>query len=197
MQSFPLQWPVSWQRTKNPKRSRFGSSQNKPSIAYASDIILAELKRLTGSSEDIIISSNLKYKNNGVPYSGQKEPTDQGVAVYFMMEKEQIVIACDSFDKIGCNLYAIGKTIEAMRSIDRWGCSELLKRAFTGFKALPMPAQQNWWEVLKCSEASDVVIVKSCYRQLVKKYHPDNQDTGNVQLFQEVQFAWDNCPHSK
>lgn len=190
-EAYPLQWPVSWKRIRHTRRSRFGSYNSKPSIAVATDLIMEELRRLTGSSRDIIISTNLRYKDNGSPYSNQKEPADQGVAVYFMMDKKQMVIACDSFDKIGCNLYAIGQTIKAMRGIERWGCSELLQRAFTGFQALPAPAQRNWWDILSCAETSDLNHIKSCHRHLAKKYHPDNKDTGNTAMFQEIQFAYE------
>lgn len=196
-EAYPLQWPVTWKRSSKPTHSRFGKWNAKPTIAQGADLIREELRRLTGSSADIIISTNLKYKNDGTPYSNQREPEDQGVAVYFMMDKKQMVIACDSFNKIGCNLYAIGKTIEAMRGIDRWGCSELLQKAFTGFAALPMPAQRNWWDILECKEDSDSVIIKGQYRRLAQMYHPDKPVTGNQAKFQEVQFAYEQAVKAK
>src|ERR1700743_521400 len=138
IEAYPLTWPDGWKRTNNPQRSRFGKGiYHKPSIAVGKDKILDEVRRLGG--KDVIISTNLKLKLDGLPYSNQSEPTDRGVAVYFTKRingtDEPMCIAFDLFDKIGCNLYAIGSSIEAMRSMERWGCSEMLNRAFTGFKA--------------------------------------------------------------
>lgn len=195
-EAYPLQWPVGWRREKSPKHSRFGTYMNKPSIHQGTQFIIEELKRLTHSSQDVIISTNLKLRNDGLPYSNQRTPEDQGVAVYFMMKGKQMVIACDSFKNIGCNLYSIGKTIEAMRGIERWGCSELLQRAFTGFQSLPMPSQRQWWEVLEVSEQATTDQIKDAYKNMAKKYHPD-MPGGTKEKFQEIQFAYEIAIKSK
>lgn len=174
--NYPLQWPVTWPRTKSPTWSRFGSGGQRPSIAKASDFIQDEIRKLGG--KDLVISTNLKYKSDGFPYSGQKEPLDKGAAVYFKYKGESMVLACDTFDKIGCNIYAIGKTIEAMRSIERYGCSELLNKAFTGFKALPSGQEKTpWFVMLGVTEESSIEDIKKVYIQLAKKYHPDLNPT--------------------
>src|SRR5262249_289232 len=104
-EQYPLTWPVGWPRTQHPNRSHFGKLNDKPSIAKASNFLLQEVKRLTGSSR-VVVSTNLRYKQDGMPYSNQREPDDQGVAAYFIYGGEQMVIACDSYDRIGCNIYA-------------------------------------------------------------------------------------------
>lgn len=140
-----------------------------------------------------IISSDLRLRQDGLPYSTQKTPDDQGVAVYFMWNNEQMVIACDTFDLIGCNLWAVSKTVEAMRGIERWGCSELLNRAFTGFKALPAAATiiTNWWDVLECDEFSFELEIRKAYRDAAKQYHPDNQMTGDEVKFKAIRAAYE------
>lgn len=194
----PLQWPAGWKRTARPVRSRFGKWNKKPSIAEASLFLEAELQRLTGSNK-FILSSNLKYKADGLPYSNQKEPPDQGAAVYFKMadstggKDHEMTIACDSFDKMGCNIYAIALTIEAMRGISRWGCSELMNRAFTGFQALPEKASiSSWRTVLEVDEIISVEELKNIYRTLCKKYHPDVAG-GNAEKFIQVQRAYEDA----
>lgn len=198
MEAYPLQWPLGWQRTVSPKRSRFGTYNSKPTIYSATTKIINEIRMLTKTKDDIVISTNLKLKNDGLPYSNQKEPADQGVAVYFKMNGESMVIACDSFDKIGCNLYACALTIQAMMGIDRWGCSELLKRAFTGFKALPEKTnKKSCWEVLGIERTIDSPTIRRAYAAKVKVVHPDNKDTGNNESFLELQQAYMEALNSK
>ena len=194
-EAYPLQWPGGWKRSLYPIDSRFGSWNNKPSIAKATDKIQEEMRLFGGTN--LIVSSDLKLKLNGFPYSNQKTPSDPGVAVYFTYDKEQRVIACDSFNKIGCNLWAIAKTIEALRGIDRWGCSEIIAKAFTGFTALPEHAsasvgKRNWWEILRVSRnhTNTKEQMKSWYNYILKKYHPDNPDTGDQSEFIEIQKAY-------
>lgn len=186
-EAYPLQYPNGWKRTQQPEPSRFGSWNNKPSIHKATQKIIEEMRLFGGT--DLIISSNLKLKKDGLPYSNQKQPEDQGVAVYFNWQKEQKVIACDTFDNIGCNLWAIGKTIEAMRGIDRWGCSEIITKAFTGFTALPERTSSEWWEILGVEPTASPEEIKRKYRQLVKKHHPDI--TGNDIHFKRIKEAYE------
>lgn len=176
-EAYPLQWPPSWKRSNNPETSRFGSWNSKPSIAKASQEIQLELNRF-GATE-IIISTNLKYRQDGLPYSNQRQPDDKGVAVYFIKDGQQLVIACDTFDKIGCNLWAIGKSIGAIRAIERWGCSEIVAKAFTGFLALAETTQENWWNVLEVSETATADEIKKAYHRLAKVYHPDKGNDGS------------------
>lgn len=187
----PLQWPEGWKRTIYPIDSRFGSWNDKPTIARATDKILHEMNLFGG--EQIIISTDLRLKKDGLPYSNQKTPDDPGVAVYFNYDNEQKVIACDSFNKIGCNLWAVAKTIEAMRGIDRWGCSEIINKAFTGFTALPQFAGEsvgNWWNILDVEETTPPHLIKLQYKRLVRMYHPDNKNTGNAEMFMKFQNAY-------
>jgi hypothetical protein len=182
----PLQWPSGWQRSPSPRHSSFGVGNSKPSIARATDKLMKEIRLMGGTH--IVVSSNLRLKNDGTPYSSQREPDDQGVAVYFTYQGQQRVVACDSYARCGCNLFAIAKTIEAMRAIDRWGCSEILARAFTGFAALPPPCE-HWSTVLDVIEELDNLdVLKSAYRQKVKQHHPDNG--GDATRFQQVQQAY-------
>lgn len=181
-EAYPLSWPVGWKRTAHPIRSRFGSWNDKPSVAKASNKVLHEIELLGGSSP--IISSNMKLKKDGFPYSKQPKMEDMGIAVYFTWEGEQKVIACDSYDLLGCNLWAIAKTIEAMRGIDRWGCSEILNRAFAGFKALPEKASEGIPQFFNGLREEGEI--KSRFRELAFKYHPDTGTESNPALWTEL-----------
>lgn len=101
----------------------------------------------------------------------RREPDDQGVAVYFDRKGRRQVLACDQYTTIGDNIRAIGKTIEALRGIERWGASDMLDRAFTGFEALPAP--DPWWTVLDVARDADIDDVHAAYRRKAKTMHPN------------------------
>ena len=164
-QAFPLQWPAGLQRTRSPSRSAFGEFNIGSQSAFVRDQV-----RLMGGSLPVV-STNLELRNDGLPYANQRQPADRGVAVYFQRRGKSMVFACDQWDKIEHNLRAIGKTIEALRGIERWGSSDLMERAFSGFEALPAPEQ--WWQVLGVSERASEADVTAAYRAKARAAHPD------------------------
>lgn len=186
----PLSWPTGWPRTKHPKTSRFGSWNRKPTVHEGTSYVLNELRLMKAT--DIIISTNLQLRKDGLPRSGQITPKDAGVAVYFTHENEQRVLACDAFNTVGDNLHAIGKSVEAMRGLDRWGCSEILNRAFTGFKALPESTGHGirpWHEVLDVApNARSEDVIKS-YKKKVRELHPDANPMASKEAWHELQNA--------
>ncbi|WP_236547726.1 J domain-containing protein [Sphingomonas sp. AX6] len=96
---------------------------------------------------------------------------DPGVAVYFKRKGRDGVFACDKYDQLHDNIRAIGKTAEAMRGIERWGASEMLDRAFTGFEALPAP--DAWWTILGVDQSAAPAAIDTAYRKLARDAHPD------------------------
>ncbi len=193
IEAYPLSWPEGWARTSRPKGSVFGDREKrvKPSIHKGISKVQHEIKLMKGTN--LIISSNLILGNKGLPHSSQRMPEDCGIAIYFEWKGEPMVIASDNYNKPGCNLWAIGKTIESMRGIERWGCSELLNRAFTGFKQLPAKSEivtNNWNDILSVSmNATKDEIIKA-YREKAKIYHPDN-DTADTEMFLLVKDAYE------
>src|SRR4051812_39644503 len=109
--AWPLHWPIGWPRCKNPTRATFGAvrvvtstynpqtkwKQRKAlTIAEARDRLLDELSRLHASA--VVISTNIRTRNDGLPYSNAAEPDDGGVAVYFRLKGQPRVLACDKWD---------------------------------------------------------------------------------------------------
>ena len=68
-----------------------------------------------------MISTNLKLRLDGLPRSDQATPADPGVAVYFELDGKTIVLACDKWNRVADNIYAIAKHVDALRGQDRWG----------------------------------------------------------------------------
>lgn len=174
--AYPLQWPTGWERAKFPRPSSFQDH----SMAYATGYLLDELRKLGASH--VVLSTNVQLRRDGLPYSGRKPPEDRGVAVYFRLYDESQCMPCDKWNRVECNIWAIAKSIEALRGLERWGAKEMVKASFQGFKALPQNATQpkvNYFE--GCETEQDI---KDRFRELSKSYHPDNGE--NPELFMDM-----------
>lgn len=183
----PLQWPPGWNRTQHRIESRFKAVTSKALTA-----LTAEIGRLGGSS--VVISTNLPLKADGT-FRQDRDPIDPGAAVYFRRNGKDVVFACDQFDEVRENLYAIAKTIEAMRAIERYGASELVDRAFSGFLGLPAVASQgeDCWGVLGLAPMSSESVVRLVYRDLARKLH--NAGAADVE-FTRINIARDEAIRS-
>jgi hypothetical protein len=156
-QKYPLAWPVGQPRTDYRMHARFGTRgmntgngwrQTKSlTIAQAMDRLRHEVKSMgVDFEDDCIVSSNLKLNMSGLPRSDQGEPTDPGVAVYWISENGPRVMAIDLYKKVADNIAAVARTLEYMRGIERHGGKHIQERAFTGFTALPPP--ESCWKIL-------------------------------------------------
>lgn len=54
-----------------------------------------------------------------------------------------------------------------------------------------MAEKRDFYETLGVSKSASKDEIKSAYRKLAKKYHPDNKETGDEAKFKEVQEAYD------
>jgi len=196
MEAYPLTWPAGWKRlSSNVYRSR---AAFKTSLTVARDELMNELK-LIGAS-DIILSTNVALRRDGLPYAGMAQPSDPGVAVYFKTRRyanfqsivESKVIACDKWNKVEDNIQAVRLTVNAMRGMARWGCSEVLDRVFTGFAALPPPvaAKRAWHEVLSIRLDATPGEIQCARNILAKRFHPDSGSEPNSARMAEVNEAF-------
>ena len=141
------------------------------SIAQGTERVLNVLNQM-GFNTSVVISSNLALRNDGLPRSGQREPDDSGVSVFWGNGQRARCIAVDQYDRVADNLAAIAATLEAMRAIERHGGAAILERAFTGFVALPAP--ESWWQVLGLSGPSaQREDIEQAHRRLIMQHHPD------------------------
>lgn len=163
-EAYPLAWPVGWPRTKEPQKARFDGT-----FARIRSELFAEIERMGG--QHIVLSTNIPLRRDGLPYASVREPTDTGVAVYFLRRKKQMVFACDRWSTVQDNMRAIQKTIDAIRGIERWGASEMMERAFQAFEALPPPA--DWSTALGVSRSASREDIERAYKDRAKQSHPD------------------------
>lgn len=170
-ESFPLSWPDRYPRTTDRRRAPF-----KTSFDRAVRGLFSELKLLGAPDWNVILSTNIPVRRDGRPYAQMSNPKDPGVAVYFRFNTggKQMVLACDKWQRVEDNIRALELTVEAMRGMDRWGCSDMLERVFQGFTALPAPeGEKAWWEVLGVAPGSDPAFIEDTYRRKMRTAHPD------------------------
>lgn len=165
-EAFPLFWPEGWKRTRNPETSRF-----KTGFGAARVKLSAEIQRMGGTG--VIISTNVPLRNDGMPRASAPEPKDSGVAVYFRYKGKDMVFACDKFRYSRENIYAIAMTIDALRGIERWGASDMMERAFSGFKALAAQNERRWWDVLEVRPDATREVIDANFKRLLRDKHPD------------------------
>lgn len=165
IESFPLCWPDNWNRTprwkRAPSRFRLTMDQARQDLKYEIDML---------GGERLIISTNMPLRRDGEFHAGARNPEDPGVAVYFIYKKKQMCFACDQHPYVRENLNAIAKTINALRGIERWGASDMLERAFTGFAALPKAA---WQSILELGPNPSRQDIEANFRRLAMQHHPD------------------------
>lgn len=204
-EAFPLHWPAGWPRTpaheRKDGRSKFSRQDwrtggYKPiSVATARDKMLEELRLLGAEPGLTVISSDVPLRNDGLPRSGWN-PDDPGVAVYFVLDGEPMVMARDAFTGVAENLRSLTLAIEALRQLHRHGGGVMLKRAFAGFSALPPPdgttpasSWTPWWVDLGLNARPDTLAqAKAAWRKAVMKAHPDHGGSG-IELA-KVNTAW-------
>lgn len=180
---YPLAWPAGWPRTKSPKEGRFEVSFDK-----AVQELGWEVERMGGSYA--VLSTNLELRLDGkTPRQGKSDPSDRGVAVYFMLNGKQKVFACDTYTTVRDNIRAIGLTIQALRSVDRYGASGMLERALRAFDALPPP--KSCWDVLGIQATRDASQIEAAFRASAKTRHPDAG--GSAVAFTELVQARDRA----
>lgn len=187
----PLLWPQSWPRVLPMKRQR---ARFDTGLAVSIREIQDSMRLM--AARQIQVTSDLPVKGDGMPYATPREPEDPGVAVWWVnIAGQERVIACDRWDSVRDNMQAINASLKALRGLERWGASEIVKRAFAGFAALPAgtgeetnvtpvpePVKLRHWrdvfglkgDWLKQAPPEAVLAyVKTRHRDLMREAHPD------------------------
>lgn len=179
-QAFPLQWPHG--RPRKAPNARKDASFGKVvgagherrlkslSLADARGRLQDEVDRLGGRSA--VLSTNVALRLDGLPRSGQGEPDDPGVALYFDLGGKPHVLACDTYTRVADNIAALAAHIEATRKIERLGVATAAEM-FAGFQALPAPGATPWWSVLQVEASATPEQIEAAFKCLARERHPD------------------------
>lgn len=186
-EAFPLYWPAGYKRTTVRIGSRF-----KVTMDSAQRFLHLEINRLGG--RELIVSTNIPVRKDGMLYADwmSKKIDDPGVAIYFKYKGKDISMCCDQYERIWENVYALGKGIEALRGMDRWGVSDFLERAFTGFTAIPETIETfNCFDILEITSKADRNEIKQAYHKKAMILHPDKG--GDPAEFNKLKVAYDQA----
>lgn len=190
IEAFPLQWPVGYPRTMRPQSSRF----EKHSLTEAKKAVRYEIGMLKGTNP--VISTNIPLCQDGEPRADyqRRRIADFAVAVYFHYKGSDVVLACDRWATIEENLWAVSLSIAAMRGLERWGVSDILDRAFTGFKALPsaeLSSGLSCWDYLSISATRNESMIKEAYWLKAKAAAGDENTLRelNIARYRAISYA--------
>ncbi len=185
-EAYPLYWPDGWPRTKY--RGSYNLFVN-ATFGASRDGLMAEIRRLGGS--DVILSTNVKLRSDGLPYADPRMLDDPGVAIYFRRKGKRLAMARDAYVSVTHNLRSLAKAVEYLRGLERHGGAAMVERAFTGFTALPAPMAMGptCWQVLGLEapdhyEAIIEVQIERVFRELAKQLHPDLDGGDTVKMAQ-------------
>lgn len=170
--AWPLSWPTGTPRTPWTRQRRAPFAPT--TVYHEAQRVLEELRKLGVPSSDVVVSTSLKVRPDGIPYSKQPKTDDPGAAVWFQLKGERRVLACDLWTKTEHNLHAVALHVAAIRGQQRWGVGTV-EQAFAGFVALPEEATGvSWWDYFCLDPATATEAdVRSEYRASAKFDHPD------------------------
>lgn len=186
---YPLCWPASVKRKTLRITSPFGARGKRPSAVSAADEVERELRLWSGvDRHSTVISTNVTMGRE-TPHNG-----DPAVAVYFTLRGKAMCVACDKWDRVGCNLRAIAKTLEALRAFDRWGVTTG-EQLLSHFTALPAPGDvqaRTCWNVLAIAPTRSRSAIDAAWKSRARVCHPDTTG-GSHELMTELNTARDQA----
>jgi hypothetical protein len=184
----PLAWPVGWPTTPGYDRKSGGFQ-----VTYeeAASQLADELDRL--GVTDGFISTDQPVRISGTP-DRTRQPGTPGVAVYFERHGKSLCIPCDKFSSVRDNIRAVGLTLESIRRMERYGTSQTVEAAMSGFTAIPATAGPSvgpraWHDVLGVAPDSPASVIRAAYKAKALDAHPDRG--GSQDAWLELQQAFD------
>lgn len=169
--TLPPIWPGG-KRTAYPKRSNFAT----PWVKTLGQLD-KELWHL-GVRNDVVCETGFEQwqiRLDGQPRAGVAAKGDQAVILNFTSKHGPLRYWCDTYDRRQDNIRAITLSLEALRSVERWG---VLNRGeqYTGNLALPVgmgPTEAEQFIRDHGDHSSEVRTLRAVYLSAAKKLHPD------------------------
>lgn len=192
---------VSWPGVATAYASRRRAQFSSP---YSKTLALLEREISHLGGRDVLIQTyheKADIRIDGWPRANARVPSSPGVIVTFVKRGGQTLsFPCDRFMTWEDNLRAIALSLEALRTVDRYGVTKSAEQ-YRGFEALPRPTQHG---PTTKSEAVEVLgresghgeafiefatpaELEAAIRDAQRATHPDKG--GSAGRFEEVQQA--------
>jgi hypothetical protein len=178
-----IDWPgkklESWKR----RDGRF-----KAAYAKTLDVLERELAHLR--AKDIVIQAYFdrsSIRNDGWPKSSAR-PSEPGVVVSFIGKAGEMAFPCDTYTDWEDNLRAIALSLEALRTVDRYGVTQHGEQYKGWAKLPPAPEKMSVQDALAFIALQTGIHVTSAeglrdaYRMAAKNVHPDSSNGSNDQF---------------
>jgi len=147
------------------------------------DLLEREYEQLDGS--DLVIEVDVEereIRNDGMLRSGARPASPAVVVAFESAARGPLLFACDTFenryhsgmDSWRHNVHAIAKTLEALRSVDRYGATKSGEQ-YAGYRQIASAATS-----LSAAQARDVLAAAAGAAGLLK--HTDHDDAELVRL---------------
>jgi hypothetical protein len=176
---------------RSTKRSKF-----KAKYSQTVEFLYSELNHLDARQIVLEVAVDLYWvKQDGMLRSGAR-PTHPGVRLSFHSWGKHLSFPCSTYDYWEDNLRAIALSLEALRSVDRYGVTQG-NQQYTGFTAIAAPGASESAESLRLfllaaagstAKPYEIADWKSVLRSALIAQHPDRPQ-GNHEKFIQVQNA--------
>lgn len=152
-----------------------------------------QVRLMSRISQPILTANGKLLKTDNWFMSGQLQPGDRGAALYFRVGKSDRVLACDRWNRLEDNIWAIARHIDVLRAQERYHVGNI-EQAFAGYTALPAPGQSEanaWWRVLGVAHDAPFEVAREVYVSKAKLHHPDVG--GDAAAMAALNAAWDQA----
>lgn len=183
-------WPG--EPTKGRRESTFRAT-----YAQTLDLLADELRHLRAT--EIVFEAYYRkdqIRNDGWPISSAI-PSQPGVVLSFKSRGAALSFPCDRYTDIHSNLRAIALSLEALRSVDRYGVTRQSEQ-YAGWKQIEAPKPVNHFASKEAAAqylsagsdfpADDVLnsrdIRNYAYRKCAAIVHPDVPESGDPEQWQ-------------
>ena len=137
----------------------------------------------------VIVSSNVVLNKDGGIRSGQRDPDDPAVAIYYVLDGDPKCIPMDTYDRVADNIASVAQCLNDMRSLERHG-HRISNKVYSAFSALPPPGQVSsitWREVLDYY-GHDINECKAAWRKKISQNHTVHG--GDQDAAANINLAW-------
>lgn len=190
--------PINWTGPRTPWHERRSRWTFKASWSDTLKLLDRELRLL--DAERVVIEADFREQDiriDGMIRANARQPEFPGIRIAFDSKHGPLIYQTDEHELWQHNVRAIALSLEALRSVDRYGVTKHAEQ-YTGWRAIgsgtatPMPAgpmthadaEKFVWEH---AGPGSFASLRAGYRAAARRLHPDVG--GDAELFKQLQEA--------